>query len=317
MLEIRIPLANTFTLPQSAGSLNSEEEAPYDTISGFVNGNFAAGKVRDIRLPEGCWVTAYSERADLLAVGLQNRIDFLETRNYTTVHSIECPGKVSAIQWAQGASLNPNTSLKNANNKLRDSYDGEIIAVSCLDGQVSVYQFDVDLLELQGVQLIHQFHVPGQVRCMAMRPLGHGKLALAVGDKSGIITLVTLVRSDTNEIDGSLAVVFDLEKDAVLGLDIHAEKSILVASTKSGKVMVYKLLMTKYKKETTYAIFGTRLWTTQRNGPVRDVIITRDGKQIAFGGYDKTLVLVDTKIYAVVRELYLGGTVRFHLFVHT
>lgn len=97
--------------------------------------------------------------------------------------------------------------------------------------------------------------------------------------------------------------VVDLEKDAVLGLDIHPERSILAASTKSGKVLVFPLIVTKFRIERSYVVCGSRHWTTQQNSPVRAVVISKDGKQLAFGGYNKALVLVDTNLYAIIREL--------------
>ena len=256
---------------------------------------------------------AFSKCANLLAVGLKYRVDFLETTNYTIIYSLPRSDKVSAIHWCQGSSLCPKTTLAMVNNTIHR--DGDIIAVAGLDGKVTVYQLDADLLELQGVKVLYEFQVHSQVRSMVIRPLGRGKLVLAVGDKQGKITLVTLARDDLGKIDGSSAVV-DLGKDPVLGLDIHAEQSILAASTRSGKVIVYQLLMTSYRMDKSYVVCSSRLWMTQRSGAVRAIIIAQDGKQIAFGGYDKTLVLVDTNLYAVVRELSLAGTVRDQSFPH-
>jgi hypothetical protein len=61
---------------KSIGSIRSDDDNPFDSLSGFVGGDFAAGKLKDIRLPTGCWVMAFSERADILATGLKNRVDF-------------------------------------------------------------------------------------------------------------------------------------------------------------------------------------------------------------------------------------------------
>jgi WD40 repeat protein len=286
-------------------SIQSEEDAPFDSLSGFVGGDFSAGKVKDIKLPSGCWVMAFSERADILAAGMKNRVDFLETQNYSTIYSLSFSDKISAIQWCRGSDLCATTG-----KKLDDGSDREIVAVAGLDGHVAVYRLNVSLLELQGVHLLYDFHVHSQVRCMAMKPLGDGNVVLAVGDKRGRITLTTLMHAADGQVTSTYPAVVDLQKDAVLGLDIHPERSILAASTKSGKVIVFQLIMTKFQIEKSYVICGSRLWKTQQNGPVRAVVISKDGKQLAFGGYDKTLVLVDTNLYAIVRELTLHGTVR-------
>jgi WD40 repeat protein len=241
---------------------------------------------------------AYSEQATVLAIGLDERLDFFETQSYSVIYSLPKSDKVSAIKWVRTSALSKTTDIKDFVYNRQDE-DGEIMAVAGLDGQVSVYSVSTPLLELQGVQLEHEFQVHSQVRCMALQTFGEGSLLLAVGDKLGKVTLSTLRRDEEGRVAETHRTMLDLGKDPVLGLDIRVERSILVATTKGGKVGVYGLGVE----------FGEVIWTTQRNGPVRAAIFSKDGKQLAFGGHDKSVVLVDTDLWAIVRVLSLEGTV--------
>jgi hypothetical protein len=68
-------------------------------------------------------------------------------------------------------------------------------------------------------------------------------------------------------------------------------------------------------------LLSNPIWSTQRSGAVHCAALAptimdenaarnSDCPLLAFGGYDKTVVLVDTKDWLVVRELSLQGTVR-------
>jgi WD40 repeat protein len=291
---------------QSVASISlDEDDTPFDSIKGFCDGDFGSGKVKNIRLPTGCWVMAYSERATVLAAGLNERLDFFETQNYSVIYSLPRSDKVSAIRWFRASALSKTTtSVKDCVYNRQDE-DEEIMAVAGLDGQVSVYSVSIPLLELQGVRLEHEFQVHSQVRCMALEDFGEGSLLLAIGDKLGKVTLSTLRRDEEGRVAETHRTTLDLGKDPVLGLGIRVERSILLATTKGGKVIVYGLNGIGSRG----VEFGEVIWTTQRNGPVRAAIISKDGKQLAFGGYDKSVVLVDTDLWAIVRVLSLEGTV--------
>lgn len=282
-----------------------DDESSFDSIKGFCDGDFGSGKVKNIRLPTGCWVMAYSEQATVLAAGLDERLDFFETQNYSVIYSLPRSDRVSAIRWLRASVLSKTASSVKDFVYNRQNEDGEIMAVAGLDGHVSVYSVSIPLLELQGVQLEHEFQVHSQVRCMALEDFGGGSLLLAVGDKLGKVTLSTLRREEEGRIAETHRTMLDLGKDPVLGLDIRAERSILIATTKSGKVVVYGLNCIGSRG----VEFGEVIWTTQRNGPVRAAIFSKDGKQLVFGGYDKSVVLVDTELWAIVRVLSLEGTV--------
>ncbi|KAL3934274.1 MAG: hypothetical protein SGARI_003461, partial [Bacillariaceae sp.] len=271
---------------------------------GFVDGDFLAGKIRDIKLQSGCWVIGYSPRADILAVGFQGRLDFLETRNYTCIHSVERDDKVSAIEWCPGSAL-----LGDQHNHTTSA----LVAVAGLgNGQVSVYQLDVASLEFEGAKVLHEFYMEAQVRSMAFKPLQQsGSIVLAIGDKSGRIALCT-INSNSQEKSDEVVVLHQEthrieQDDTVLGLDVQVlkgDKILLACSTKSGKVLIYSI---EWQLADKRLVFGPHLWETQRNGPVRS--LTFSGSLVLFGGYDKSLVIVDTNLMAITQDQSLQGTI--------
>lgn len=294
----------------------AEVVPPYDSHRQFEGGDFSSGKIKHIALPTGCWTMAFSTRANILATGLRDRVEFLETVNYSLLCSVPRSDKVSAIQWCSGSDLSwgieESNKLFGSSKKLYHRFqDGEIVAVAGLDGQVAMYHVDPSLVEFKGTQTIYEFSVDGEIRCMTFKPVGNGSVVLAVGDKKGKVTLITLSYDEASgQIIPTFPIVVDFEGDAVLGLDCYiGEQSILVAGTKSGKMVVFELIVSKGVAGAHFVACGEEIWRTQRNGSVRSVMISGDGKYLSFGGYDKTLVQVNLSLLAIVRELDLQGTI--------
>ena len=65
---------------------------------------------------------------------------------------------------------------------------------------------NITSLEFEGVNVLYEFYVNAQVRCMTLKPIKPGYLLLAVGDKNGYITLCTISRSNnkTKNINNEL-----------------------------------------------------------------------------------------------------------------
>ena len=257
---------------------------------------------------------------------------------------------------------------------------GELCAVAGLDGQVTVYHLNYETLEIIGTNTLFEMQIPGQVRCVALEPFDFAAsnifmeptssdgvsscgtngggckscatkfFVLAVGDKRGILTLVTLALilpnedgTNSNNTHSSSSYNFNVvevhrtelniaerddddssdnkhnnfhDEDPILGLTICSQRSIVAATTKNGKVIVRRLLSSSQQKSRNtgqqdhpYVQFGPIVWNTQRNGAVRSVVLSKNGQQLVFGGYDKMVVLVDTNLWAITRELSLPGTV--------
>mmetsp|Transcript_12248 Transcript_12248/g.35536 ORF Transcript_12248/g.35536 Transcript_12248/m.35536 type:complete len:1610 (-) Transcript_12248:86-4915(-) len=304
-------------------------------LSGFCNGDFASGKVNNIRLKadSSCWVIAYNNSSSVLAVGLEDRVDFLETKNYTVMHSIPFSGNVSGIKWygaevLDGGSLVApavsSTSWKDSKRSLYDINRGELVAVCGLNGQVNVYHVYIPLLELRGATPLHSFHVAGEVRSMVMQYMPkHDVLIVAVGDTTGKITLSTMTKDvgsvflkETNKVVEDKGL-----NNSILSLAIHSSETtdFLVSTCKDGTVAVDELFhhvpssildgLSMKDHTAGFISFGESIWCTQRNGPIRACVVFQDGSHLAFGGYDKTLVIVDIDLWAVVREMPLQGTI--------
>lgn len=266
----------------SLGSMDS-------ILSGFVDGDFGSGKVRDIPV-DGCFVMAFLPKANtFLAVGAKRTVDFYEATSYTIAYRFERDAQVSALKWLP---LEGQDSKKCLGRNL--------LAVGDLGGTVSLLQIENEVLEMYGPTVIHTFEVGNQIRAIDLNFLGD-TLLLAVGDKGGNITLSSYTKYFeplmTNHI------VHQFKNDRVLSLCLHSDKQFLAVSTTNGDVFVYQL------REDSLRYFSDPLYSHQRRGAVRSVAFSPDGSLLAFGGYDKTVVLVDTKLWAVVRELTLEGTI--------
>lgn len=128
---------------------------------------------------------------------------------------------------------------------------------------------------------------------------------------------------------------YDVSKKqpGILGLAFELEQGLMATSTSGGLVQVHSLahiifVSNKNTNEqqhrtsaTTTASVGDSsllLWSRQnKGGAVRCVAFSSAKSNInnllAYGGYDKTVVLVDTRQWEVSRELLLQGTVRLLL----
>jgi WD40 repeat protein len=254
-----------------------------DKVHGFVDGNFASGKIRDLPV-SGCYIVGYLANTNLLAVGT-DRLDFYETENYSKIQSMERSGTVSAIKWLPQAG---NCSL---------------LAVAGLDGVVSIYRMDVELLEMNAPALMHEFRVNGQVRALDCAFCGKldRSLIVAVGDKMGRVTFASY-REDLEHIDTQAV---EQQPVGILGLSICTLKGIIAISTKAGNVIVHGL----HREYSGVVRIDNELWSMHQSGPIRAITFSGDGTQMALGGYDSTLVLVNVELWKVNRELLLQGTV--------
>jgi len=275
----------------SHGSIHlrrSDNPQPFDSFSGFVDGNFTSGKIHDLIIKKKTHTMAYQPSSgNLLAVGTKTSLDFYETTNYSLVCRMERDGIVSALKWLPLSSI-PSTSL---------------LAIGYLNGSVALLRVDEEILESQGPSLLYEFKVDGQVRAIDCTFFGklEPTVLVAVGDKSGTVTFASFDQ-DFEHIGTHNVLDFST---AVLGLCICSEKAIVACSTKGGDVAVYQVCRDPMKA----VILDEKVWYSQRNGPVRCVLFSHDGSYLAFGGYSKIVALVDTQLWVIYRELQLKGTV--------
>jgi len=281
-------------------------------LAGFVDGNFASGKLLDLRIKSKCWAVSYMK--PLLAVGTKTSLQFYDSSNFALVHELPVNEIISALKW-----IAPSSDDMTSGN------DGSmLIATTSLSGRICLYSVDLEILESQGPSLLYSSKNAGGVQIRSLdagfgRYAGRSLLLLAAGDKSGAIMTATFTTQDgqpphllqerTLDASTSESGARPAKENSILGLSICTQRGFLATSTKGGLVQVHNLAQRLFaeRQQQSYE----PLWFLQRNGPVRCVTFSKnDSDLLAFGGYDKTVVLVTTGLWAVARELTLQGTVR-------
>ena len=280
-----------------------------NALSGFVDGDFASGKIRDIPV-DGCFVMQFIPQShNLLAVGARKSIDFYETTSYSIAYRLPQETQVSALQWlspknSDKSSKDRSTATTNAGNSRGGFGLGRnLLAVGDLGGNVTLLQVEDEILEMYGPTIVHRFKVEDQIRSIDLQHVGD-TILLVVGDKSGKVTF----SSYTMELELiSNCVAHHIENGRILSVSIQAERKLLALSTMSGGVSVHRLQ--EGVQLGNWQLASERLFSCQRRGAVRSIIFSKTSNLLALGGYDKTLVMVDTNLWAVVRELKLEGTI--------
>ena len=312
-------------------------DQPSDIPRGFVDGNFASGKVLDVRGISNCFAVAFHPNKKVLAIGLLGGrgVALYETRTFTVIQTLERQDCVSALSWlplhssitttTTTTSLGDNSPMNNKNNHGNNNSNSNddsisLLAVGGLDGTVSLYSMSVDLLELRGADLLHQYQLSAEIRSICLSLHGgpiEPRILLAAGTKHGKLYFSTLhVQDNCRHIRTQEA---DTTGSAVLGIMASPTGSLLAYCTKAGDVLVHRVERGDCREETVFAVpdrdqdsvlrLGPLVWSTHRNGPVYAVEFSPDESRMVLGGYDKTVLLVETQLWAVVRELQLSGTV--------
>jgi WD40 repeat protein len=272
----------------------SKNEELADAPNGFVAGDFISGKVCDLGISGGCFVMEFlPDDASLLAIGLLNGhgVEIYETTTYSLVARLEQDDAISSLSWLKINDVR-NRSLA-------------LLAVGSLDGQVSVYRMQPDLLELQGADLILRTQVNAQVRATNLVYFRHPeeKILLAIGDTSGDLTFSRFTM-DCALIDTRIV---HSNESGILDIAMTKSGDLIAFCSKMGDVSVCRIQTTTRLYLSTP--LGFVLYSSRRNGAVHAIAFSSDEKRLVFGGYDKTVVVVDTELWAEIRCLKLDGTV--------
>lgn len=220
---------------------------------GFVDGDFHTGKTLDLMIRGGCFVM--QQHNSILAVGLLNGdgVALYETTTYTLMCMLPQSDAVSALEWL---SIDDNTAL---------------LAVGCLNGTVSVYTMQPDLVELQGADLLHELRLDSQVRSMSLGvyrgALDDEEILLAVGCKSGALTFTRLMGDDCNAVETKTVHVHD---SAILGIAMTASGSLIATCTRAGRVLVSRVQ--QRNDDASFYTLGHDVYATQRAGAVRTIV---------------------------------------------
>jgi WD40 repeat protein len=272
---------------------SNNEESLIDAPYGFIEGDFASGKVVDVNIPQGCFVMEYHPvETSLLAVGLLNGggVAIFETTTYNLVDTLYQEDSVSALAWLRVEHGSDNFSL---------------LAVGCLNGKVSVFRMHPNLLELKGADLVHHFQVNAQIRAINLCFYGCLKkeVVLAVGDTFGDLTF-SRYTMDCSPIETR---VIHSTISAILSISTTSSGSIIAIGTKNGDVSVYRIQ--RDLASSLSLSLGSQLYSMKRHGAVHTITFSMDEKRLVFGGYDKSIIVVDTFLWAESRCLKLDGTI--------
>jgi hypothetical protein len=314
---------------------------------GFVDGNFSSGIVCNVDLKDKSFCMAYEPlTAAILVVGTASSLDFYHAadHSYTLVHSAPTKHMMSAVQWVKAP---PNIDASTAST----AEDGSaaplhslgsptlLLATTNLAGRVALYNVDLEILESQGPTLLYEASANDsgtQLRSLDAGYYGpmQDRLAIVAGDKSGAMTLILFQTGSptsahpvfvekrplvpTAPASSKSCLRESGNKSAVLGLAFEWDCGLLAVCTADGLVEVLSMTHVMAGGDQTskrhQALNGDYVvWSMQSSGgAVRSVAFSPPQRHLmAFGGYDKTVVLVDTRRWVVSRELSVQGTVRF------
>eukprot|EP00977_Amphora_coffeiformis_P009224 scaffold2102_cov161-Amphora_coffeaeformis.AAC.8 len=286
----------------------------------YLDASFHSGLVASLPVDEGCFAVAAScALCGLLAVGTRGAIQLYSSgrSSHVWVATIDLPttrmashnkpGMVSALAWLD--------------EKTGGRYT---LMATTLQGHVSVYTIDPELLEVEGGGIQHlpggSWKLDSEVRSVAMtNNTRQGMVTAAVGDASGRLHMLYWPVGGANPSAGTASSVthemLSLTSSAILNLTWNEDGTHLAVSTQSGDVDVYRIVVPHGGIATRRTISNwdmtttsTKLvWSTQRAGSVR--ALSWHGPNLVLGGYDKSCVLVDTHIWGIAREILLDGTI--------
>ena len=136
-------------------------------------------------------------------------------------------------------------------------------------------------------------------------------LALAIGEKNGTVSLF-LTDGEKNQFKSTnkMRKLFT-QQSAVLTLAFgFVEDGIMIASgTKDGVISVYAIVFHEEEWKLSHL-----LCEHTRTGAIRALRFNHDSTSLIVGGYDNTLLIIDTHLWKTVEEVPVDGTVSFALF---
>lgn len=299
--------------------------------NGFVDGNFQQGKVHDLIIEASCWNFAYSPNQKVLVVGAGNLVQFYDTTSYLLFGQVEREGVISSLEWWMDEESNESSEKANPS-----SASFGYLAVGGLDGVATLYCMDMDLLEMQAPLEVHEYRAQGQVRAMSLSLISsrhNVKLLLwAVGDQEGQVTFSTFDAQQVSMIQSPTRV--EHHESAIFGIAVSSvgESGPWCAiATKGGCLSVHAIQRQQqqgpgnepntsrrrlFASPSSWSLnsavhygISPSIYRLEQRGPIRAVTFSKDCRLLACGGYDKTVVIIDTLLWASVYELRLEGTV--------
>lgn len=272
-----------------------------EKCEGFVDGNFSQGKIKDIKTRSDVFHVKFNLDSSILAVGLVDGVELYETSQFRLLHTIDGLDTVSAIDWTEG--INKDHSKTGVKEQL--------LAVGCFDGAVKIYNVSMapsrDVVVLMG-----SFRVSSDVCSMSFVQdcgtyFAPGPLAIVVGERSGNLSLVN-ISFDNHMNDADRINLLITADSAILSVTFgFSEKDgvMLVYGTKSGRVVACAMS----NKGNQWMLAHT-ISQIQRAGSIRALRFNHDSSNLVVGGYDKSVLIIDTSRWEILREIPIDGTVQ-------
>ena len=279
---------------------------------GFIDGNFTSGKLKEIQTNAKCYILKFNLNSTLLAVGLSDGqgVELYETNQFRLIYTIERSDTVSALDWVE-ADAPGKSKLDDDSVKSNESED-QLLAVGSFDGFVKVYS--ISLVSKDVVTLVDSFHFQSGVYSIAFLKDNATNYApsprtIAVGERNGRVSIVTLAENNGLSYNNAVRIrVLDARAESAilsLAFGFVDEGIIMVYGTKDGEVRA-SFLALDFEQGW---IVSHVLFELQRTGAIRALRFNHDSTTLIVGGYDKTVLIIDTKLWKIVRELYMDGTV--------
>lgn len=292
------------------GSIRSNNVDP-EQSKGFVNGSFSSGKLKEIETSAECFSIKFNLDSSILAVALKDGhgVELYETHSFKLIYTIERSCTVSALDWIEEPDF--NDEYDKGSKKERP----QLLAVGGLDGMVKIYSISLERRDF--IYLLDTFHVQTEICSMAFLKdsatnFTPNPTAIAIGEKSGKISIVTLSGYSSMSKRSTMPKVIEQSESAVLSITfgftaLSREKNgiIMVYGTKYGKLRVSLLLIHEGGWIMSHPLFDL-----DRTGAIRALRFNHDSSLLIVGGYDKTVMIIDADMWRVVRELYMDGTVQ-------
>ena len=296
------------------GSSVYSNRADYGKSAFFVNGDFFNGKVRDIEVPKYCYNIKFNLDSTILAIGLNDDGGVLlyETQTFEKIATIDRDDSVSALDWVD----NPYHDADDVSLRTQDNSRSQLLAVSGFDGVVSIYAISLGSSTKNLVKTLYDERVKSDVLSMAFikdtaTNYAPYPLALAIGQKNGTVSIF-LTDGETNQFKSSSKMTDILQHETeVLAMAFgFVEDGIIFATgTKEGLIRVYSIGF----HQGQWQIYDL-MFQFYRTGAIRALRFNHDSTLLIVGGYDKTVLLVDTFLWKVVREILVDGTVSRNFF---
>ena len=240
----------------------------------------------------------------VLAIGLNNGGGVLlyETKTFSLLATIERDDTVSALDW-----------VDNPFNDDDDEREGsQLLAVGGFDGVVSIYSVLAPTSATQKIYTtLYDIRVKSGVLSMAFikdnaTNYAPYPLALTIGEKNGTVSIF-LTDGEVNQFkSASRLIKISIHSSAVLAIAFgFVEEGIIMAiGTRDGLVTVSTIILHQKEWKLSHLLFEYL-----RTGAIRSLRFNHDSTSLIVGGYDKTVLIVDTFLWKIVREIYVDGTV--------